>query len=407
MEQTTTIIPSKLSGRLTVPPSKSAAHRLLICAALAKDKSVIKNVALSQDISATISAMRALGSIILPSDNGFVCSCGEYTKKDEPTLIDCSESGSTLRFLIPIALAFGGNFRFTGRGRLLSRPLNAYYKICDEKGIKYEKRENEIFFSGKLTSGEYSLAGNVSSQYISGLLFALPLISGDSTIKITTTLESAGYIDMTLSALADFGIKIENRNYQEFFVPGGQSYKASDCTVEGDYSQAAFYLVANALGSDVSLDGLDDLSVQGDKEIINIIKNMGNPLSAIDIDVSQIPDLVPILAVLASQANGTTRLYNAARLRIKESDRLATTTQELKKLGADITELADELIICGKTQLTGGICDAHNDHRIAMALAIAATVTQGEVTIIGSDCVKKSYANFWQDYSALGGKIYG
>ena len=403
----TTINPTKLSGRITVPPSKSAAHRLLICAALAKDKSTVKNVALSQDISATISAMRALDCAISPCENGFVCSCGEYLEKDEPTLIDCSESGSTLRFLIPIALAFGGSFRFTGRSRLLSRPLDAYYKICDEKGIKYEKRENEIFFSGKLTSGEYSLEGNVSSQYISGLLFALPLLSGDSTIKITTTLESAGYIDMTLSALADFGIKIENRNYQEFFVPGGQSYKAHDCTVEGDYSQAAFYLVANALGSDITLDGLNESSVQGDKEIINIIKNMGSPLSAMDIDVSQIPDLVPILAVLATQADGTTRLYNAARLRIKESDRLATTTQELKKLGANITELSDELIICGKTQLTGGICDAHNDHRIAMALAIAATVAQGEVTISGSDCVKKSYGNFWQDYSLLGGKIYG
>ncbi|MBR5157161.1 MAG: 3-phosphoshikimate 1-carboxyvinyltransferase [Clostridia bacterium] len=407
MEQTITITPTKLSGRLTVPPSKSAAHRLLICAALAKDKSIVKNVALSQDISATISAMRALGSTISECDNGFVCSSNEYNIKNEPILIDCSESGSTLRFLIPIALAFGGSFRFTGRGRLLSRPLDAYYKICDEKGIKYKKNENEIFFSGKLTSGEYSLAGNVSSQYISGLLFALPLISGNSTIKITTPLESAGYIDMTLSALSDFGIKVENRNYQEFFVPGGQSYKAHDCTVEGDYSQAAFYLVANALGSDVALDGLNKSSVQGDKEIINIIKNMGKPLSAMDIDVSQIPDLVPVLAVLATQANGTTRIYNAARLRIKESDRLATTTKELKKLGADITELSDELIIRGKTELSGGVCDAHNDHRIAMALAVAATVAKGEVIINGSDCVKKSYGNFWHDYSALGGKIYG
>ncbi len=406
MEQTI-ITPTKLSGRITVPPSKSAAHRLLICAALAKDKSLVKNVALSQDISATISAMRALGSTISECDNGFVCSSNEYNIKNEPTLIDCSESGSTLRFLIPIALAFGGSFRFTGRGRLLSRPLDAYYKICDEKGIKYEKREDEILFSGKLTSGEYSLEGNVSSQYISGLLFALPLLSGDSTIKITTPLESAGYIDMTLSALVDFGIKVENRNYQEFFISGGQSYKSHDCTVEGDYSQAAFYLVANALGSDVTLDGLNSASVQGDKEIISIIKKMGSPLSAIDIDVSQIPDLVPILAVLATQADGTTRLYNAARLRIKESDRLASTTRELKKLGADITELSDELIIRGKTKLTGGVCDAHNDHRIAMMLAIAATVAQSEVTINGSDCVKKSYGNFWQDYSALGGKIYG
>lgn len=406
MEQTI-ITPTKLSGRITVPPSKSAAHRLLICAALAKDKSVIKNVDLSQDISATISAMRALGSNILPADAGFVCSAGEYKAEENGTLIDCCESGSTLRFLIPIALSIGGKFRFTGRGRLLSRPLDAYFEICEKEGIKYEKLENEILFNGKLSGGEYSLAGNVSSQYISGLLFALPLLERDSTIKITTPLESAGYIDMTLSALRTFGICVENRNYQEFFIPGGQSYQAHNCAVEGDYSQAAFYLVANALGSNVMLDGLDVSSVQGDKEIVNIIKSMGKPLISREIDVSQIPDLVPILAVLATQAQGKTRLYNAARLRIKESDRLATTTKELKKLGADITELSDELIICGKTPLSGAVCDAHNDHRIAMAIAIAATVAESEVTVTGSDCVKKSYGNFWRDYAALGGKIHG
>lgn len=401
------IQPAKLSGSICVPPSKSAAHRLLICAALAEGKSVVENVDLSQDISATISAMRALGSRLEPEGTGFVCSGGAYEAQESGILIDCCESGSTIRFLIPIALAKGGAFRFTGRGRLLSRPLDAYFEICRQDGIAYEKREEEIFFDGRLRGGRYALAGNVSSQFISGLLFALPMLDHDSVIEITTPLESAGYVDMTLSALSTFGICVENRDYREFYIPGGQRYQAHDCRVEGDYSQAAFYLVANALGSRVVLDGLDEQSVQGDKAIVEIIRSMGKPLKGRAIDVSQIPDLVPILAVLATQAEGETRLYNAGRLRIKESDRLATTTQELKKMGADITELSDELIIRGKTVLSGAICDAHNDHRIAMAVAIAATVANGNVTVRDSDCVKKSYGHFWQDYKALGGKIDG
>lgn len=401
------ITPAKLSGSLIVPPSKSAAHRLLICAALSAGESFVDNVDLSQDISATVSAMRALGCRLEPHKNVFLCSGSNNSSIKDNVLIDCAESGSTIRFLIPIALAFGGSFRFTGRGRLLDRPLDAYFEICKKDGISFEKRDSEIYFSGKLKGGEYSLRGDVSSQFITGLLFALPLVDIGSVIKITTPLESKGYIDMTLSALSEFGISIENCDYREFKIKGGQKYLPHDCAVEGDYSQAAFYLVANALGSDVSVLGLSENSSQGDKEIINIIKSMGAPLAARTIDVSQIPDLVPPLAVLATQAEGETKIINAGRLRIKESDRLATITCELKKMGADITELSDALIIRGKTKLKGSVCEAHNDHRIAMALAIAATVADGEVTIKGPDCVKKSYGHFWEDYAKLGGRIYG
>lgn len=401
------IVPNKLSGKLVVPPSKSAAHRLLICAALAAGESTVENVDLSQDVCATVTAMRALGSRLEQRGEDFVCSGGVLRESSARTVIDCCESGSTLRFLIPIALAAGGEFLFRGRGRLLSRPLEPYFAICREKGIFFRQEENGILFRGRLTGGEYRLAGNVSSQFISGLLFALPQLERDSTILITTPPESVGYIDLTLAALAQFGIAVENRGYREFFIRGGQKYRPQNCRVEGDYSQAAFYLVANALGSSVQTEGLSPDSKQGDREILEIIAQMGLPLRAAEIDVSQIPDLVPILAVLATQAEGETRLMNAARLRMKESDRLQTTAQELRRMGADITELADELRIRGKTQLHGAVCDAHNDHRIAMALAIAATAADGEVTVLGADCVKKSYGKFWEDYSRLGGNVRG
>ncbi len=401
------ITPGKLSGHLVVPPSKSAAHRLLICAALAYGESRIENVDLSEDISATVSAMRALGSQMERSGNGFVCARGVEKAHHENTEIDCCESGSTLRFLIPIALAQGGSFRFTGRGRLLSRPLEPYFTICKRDGICYHADKDAILLEGRLRGGEYSLCGNVSSQFISGLLFALPMLEKDSVIRITTPLESVGYVDMTLSALEHFGIVVQKQNDRTFFIPGGQKYQPQCAAVEGDYSQAAFFLVANALGSRVELEGLDPQSVQGDKEIISILEKMGSFLCAAEIDVSQIPDLVPILAVLATQAEGVTRLYHAKRLRMKESDRLQTTAQELSRLGADITELDDELVIRGRTPLCGAVCDAHNDHRIAMALAIAATVADGEVTVLGSECVKKSYGNFWRDYQSLGGVLRG
>ncbi len=394
------IIPKKLRGTVTVPPSKSQAHRALIAACLAKGNSLITNIAFSQDISATLGAMEAFGATTSRTENAVsVFGCIPQAKNE--TIIDCCESGSTLRFLIPLAWIGGNKITYTGRGRLMSRPLDPYFELCDKEGISYSRTESTVTFCGKLKGGTYQLPGNISSQFITGLLFALPLLDADSVLELTTTVESVGYIQMTLDILSAFGIKITHENYQKYYIPGNQSYVAKDITVEGDYSQAAFYLCANAMGSQVDVQGLNPTSSQGDREIVSIISRFGVPLSGITIDVSQIPDLVPILAVLATQAEGETTITNAARLRIKESDRLQTTTDMLRRLGADITEKEDELIIRGKTPLTGGTIDACNDHRIAMAAAIAATVATGEVTVLGAECVAKSYGNFWQDYCSL------
>lgn len=394
------IIPSPLCGSVTVPPSKSQAHRAVIAAGCAAGASTISNLAFSEDIRATISAMRTLGASV-SEQTAATTIRGARPYCTDGTVINCSESGSTLRFLIPLAWLSGKTVHFTGRGRLMSRPLEPYFSVCEQAGIRYEKKPDMVTFSGQLKSGRYSLPGNVSSQFITGLLFALPQTEGDSTLTLTTPAESVGYIDMTLDVLQRFDITVENHNYQSFHIQGNQRYKLQDVTVEGDYSQAAFYLVANALGSRVNVQGLNAASCQGDKEICDIIRRFGTPLVAQAVDVSQIPDLVPILAVLATQAEGTTRLYNAARLRLKESDRLSTTADMLNRLGANVTIEDDALVICGKTPLTGGVVDSCNDHRIAMAAAIAATVASGEVTICGSECVAKSYGNFWEDYGKL------
>lgn len=406
MYKTVKITPKKLCGKVCAPPSKSAAHRAVLCAALSEGVSTILNLAYSQDILATLSAVECLG--VKTVINGDIATIEGVCKGKEldGVEIDCNESGSTLRFIIPVALAIGGKFSVTGRGRLLQRPLDDYYKIFDAKGISYKKEEGRIYFEGKLTGGKYEMSGNVSSQYITGLLFALPLLSSDSEIVITTPLESIGYINMTLEALARFGINIKtSENLRRFYIKGNQKYTPCDYTVEGDYSQAAFYFVADAIGNNITVDGLLDNSTQGDKAILDVIKTMKSVENERTIDVSQIPDLVPIMSVLATQTEGTTHIVGAGRLRIKESDRLSAITEELTKLGARIDEHEDSITIYGKTAFTGGVTHSHNDHRIAMSLAIAATVASGEVTICGADSVRKSYADFWDKFSELGGNV--
>lgn len=394
------IIPQKLRGAVTVPPSKSQAHRAVIAAALAAGESVITNLALSEDIRATVQAMASFGQLSLSGDRLTVRG-GLSPALPEELVFDCNESGSTLRFLIPLALTTGKKSRFTGRGRLLSRPLESYFELCRQDHIHFEQTGDALLFEGRLAGGLYRLPGNISSQFITGLLFALPRLSADSTLELTTTVESAGYIDMTLDILRRFGITIRRPDSRRFEIPGGQTYRPCSMTVEGDYSQAAFYLCANAMGSCVDVQGLSADSCQGDREIVSIIRQFGVPLRGITIDVSQIPDLAPVLAVLATQAEGTTRMINAGRLRMKESDRLHTVADMLTRFGAHVTEGTDCLTIQGKTPLRGCTIDSHNDHRIAMAAAIAATVAEGPVTICGSECVAKSYGNFWQDYNKL------
>ncbi len=408
-----TITPTKLSGTVFPPPSKSQAHRLLIAAALADGVSRLDNVALSQDIQATIDCLSGLGAEFTWEGpelivRGMAANAMSPLRRLAYPHLDCGESGSTLRFLIPIALAVRGGGIFTGRGRLMERPQKPYFDLFDEKGIFHELRDGVLTVTGTLTPGMYRLPGDVSSQFVTGLLYALSLRDGDSEIVLTSPLESRGYVDMTLDALGLFGIYPEARE-NGFFIPGNRVYEPQDFIVEADWSQAAFWYAAKFLGSPVDVGGMDPGSAQGDAVIQTQVKELGRDLgaTALELDVSNCPDLVPPLAAMAAlRAGQTTRLVGAARLRIKESDRLTAVTQVLNALGAQVMEYPDSLTIYGKKALLGGVkVDSFNDHRIAMMAAIAATRCEKPVTITGAQCVAKSYPDFWEEYERLGGNI--
>ena len=382
------ITPGPLEGTVTPPPSKSQAHRAILAQLLAGGGTV-SNLAASQDIEATRR-----------------CAAALKTEGDGLPLLDCGESGSTLRFLIPIALALRGGGRFTGRGRLMERPQKPYFDIFDEKGISYEQKDGVLTLRGELEPGEYRLPGNVSSQFVTGLLYALPLMERESRIVLTSPLESRGYVDMTLEVLRDFGITVENQNYERFIVPGDQVFQARDFTIEADWSQAAFWMAAGSLGNPVRTTGLNDRSIQGDRIIEEHFASFAwGTGRTVEIDVSDCPDLVPPLVVMAAFHDGTTRLTNAARLRLKESDRLAAVTKMLTALGGQVEEGPDWLAIPGTRFLKGGTVDGANDHRIVMAAAIAATRCTGPVTILGAEAVNKSYPRFWEEYKRLGGEF--
>lgn len=414
------INPSKLSGEVKVPTSKSACHRAVICAGLSKGISNISNVVFSDDVEATCEAMKNLGASIKKSSNSLKIEGLEGLKLKDSN-IDCLESGSTLRFLIPIGATTGEKLTFEGKGKLVERPLECYYNIFDEQKLKYNNVDGKLplTIEGKLKPGEYRIKGNISSQFISGLMFSLPLLNGDSKIIVTTELESKSYVDLTMHMLKKYSIQIENKDYKEFIIKGNQTYEPSDYEVEGDFSQAAFWLAAGLLGKDIVCNGLDIDSLQGDKVILQIIKNMGGKISiegnkvktlpsktkGIIIDASQCPDLVPVLTSLAAVSEGTTEIINAARLRIKESDRLKAISMELNRIGADIEEKEDGLIIRGKESLKGGEVQSWNDHRIAMALAVASIKCSEPLIIKDASCVKKSYPDFWKHFRALGGHI--
>ena len=405
-----TIIPAELSGTVTPPPSKSQAHRVLIAAALADGECTISNVAFSQDIEATMSCLESLGAEFA-RDGSTVTVRGMGANTMSPLRrmayprLDCGESGSTLRFLIPVALAVRGGGIFSGRGRLMERPQKPYFDLFDKKGVFYEQKDGVLTVTGMLTPGTYQLPGDVSSQFVTGLLYALPLLERESKIVLSTPLESRGYVDMTLDTLGQFGISAIGRN-RGWFIPGGQLYQPRSLAVEGDWSQAGFWYAAKFLENPVEVAGLTPYSTQGDRVIADQAVELSGP-GETALDVSGCPDLVPPLAAMAAlRAGQTTRLTNAARLRIKESDRLASVTQVLNALGADVTEGPDFLEIRGKETLSGGVTvDSFNDHRIAMMAAIAATRCGKPVTVLGAECVAKSYPNFWDDYEALGGKI--
>ena len=402
-----TITPAVLKGTVTPPPSKSQAHRLIIAAALSDGFCKLSNVDLSEDIQATLRCMRTLDADA--SADGTIIRGADLVDGHEelaPEVMDCGESGSTLRFLIPVALALKGGGIFTGHGRLMERPQEPYFALFREKGIFYEQKDEVLTVEGKLTAGVYTLPGNVSSQFITGLLYALPLLEGDSRIELTTDLESRGYVDMTLDALKRFGVTAEYDGKRTFHVPGNQYYQHQNLAIEADWSNAAFWYGAKFLGCPVEIGGLDQASVQGDRAIAGFYEQMGGA-GRLELDVSQCPDLVPPLAAMAAlRAGETTAIVNAGRLRIKESDRLATVTEVLNALGAQVEEHEDHLVIHGREKLAGGVTvSGHNDHRIAMMAAIAAIRCEKPVTIIGAECVKKSYPKFWEDYEALGGLV--
>ncbi len=405
-----------VDGTVKAPPSKSAAHRALIAAALGGN-SRVRGVLPSQDMEATLRCLTALGCVLewegdtvtFPENGG----AGSL-------IADCGESGSTLRFFVPIFAALGKEVTFVGAGRLPARPMTVYENCLPPHGVTLTRPDCEggiVRISGKLRGGEYHVSGDVSSQFITGLLFALPLCDEDSKIVLTSPLQSAGYVDLTLEILREAGVAV-TKTADGFAVKGGQTYRPLDHTVEGDWSQAAFWLVAAAIGGELTVTGLRRDSLQGDKRIEALLREMGAelmwqgdalvcraaPLHAIEADVSDIPDLVPILSVAASAAEGTTRLYNAARLRLKESDRLQTTAAMITALNGDVSERETELLITGHA-LRGGLVDGANDHRIVMSAAVAALISSGVVTVTDAHSIAKSWPSFFEEYEQIGGMV--
>ncbi|MDR2611192.1 MAG: 3-phosphoshikimate 1-carboxyvinyltransferase [Clostridiales Family XIII bacterium] len=403
------------SGEVRAPASKSVGHRALICAALAGGEKAlggIKNLGVSEDITATRLALAAL----LDKDGNLTDGPGGE--------IDCGESGSTLRFLLPLAGLDGRERIFTGRGRLMQRPLDIYKEVFESHGGLFRQEDDRVIVCGPLSPGRYELPGDVSSQFISGLLFALPLLDGESEIVLTSQLESADYVNLTVDVMETFGVRVDvpfDSPDEAFRIPGNQRYRPVKYTVEGDWSQAAVFLCAGALGAPVSVGGLDPGSMQGDMRILRILKSMGadadvripmlrkrdatvralaprEGLRGVNVDVRDIPDLVPPLAALACFASGETRFTNAGRLRLKESDRIEALVTELGKLGADLRAEGDDIIIKGRKYVDGGEADARGDHRIAMAVAVCSVRCTSPVYLTGAEHVAKSYPAFWDDF---------
>lgn len=409
-----TITPHKLTGTIEAIPSKSHAHRVLIAqrlAQLAGGSVSLQIPSFSKDIEATKACLAALD-------------------EDAPRL-DCNESGSTIRFMIPVTMALKETATFIGSGKLPQRPLSPLKEEMEAHGCTFEMTGNvgddvEICtINGRLKAGDYHLAGNVSSQFITGLLFALPILDGDSTLALTTKLESAGYVDLSLDVLRAFGITIEETTNDEGFIvyniPGGQTYvEPEGMRIQGDWSNASFWLAAGALGDGITCTGLDMNSSQRDKEFVNVLMDMGadvtidgdaitvargSGLNSISYSIAQTPDMAPILAVVMASADGISHAKDAARLKIKESDRLMTIYETISDLGGDIMLGDDSFKVYGNPTMTGGVVSSYNDHRIAMAAAIASCICEEPVIIEDAQAVNKSYPNFYEDFAALGGVL--
>ena len=411
---TRTVAPGPRAGVIQIPASKSQAHRMLICAALSREPSRLILDGFSADIEATMQCLEALGARCEETANGLsVTPVGVCPAQAR---LDVGESGSTLRFLLPVLGALGVQAEIRMHGRLPERPLSPLWEVLEAHGMRLQQDGTILHTDGQLIAGDYSLPGNVSSQFISGLLFALPLLGGNSTLTVTGALQSARYVSMTEQALAEAGI-LTKKDGPVWQIGGGQRYASPAVqTVEGDWSNAAFFLCMGALSATgVTVTGLNSTSLQADRAITEILVRFGAELTVLEdavtvrrgvlhgitLDAGPIPDLVPVVSCLAALCDGETRVENAARLRLKESDRLQTTAALLSALGGSVRELPDGLIISGRGRLSGGTADACGDHRIAMSAAMAACGCEGPVTVSGSECVAKSYPAFWEDFASL------
>lgn len=405
------------NGTVNVPPSKSDVHRAIICAAMANGVSRISPVALSNDIKATIGCIKALGADAVLENNVLTVD-GTNMYKNKTALLDCGESGSTLRFFIPIAAVGNINATFVGKGKLPQRPIGIFTEALPKAGTVCKTEGGlPLEIKGQLKSGIFKIPGNVSSQFITGLLLALPILEGDSEIVLTSPLESVGYIAMTIRTMKQFGVNIQATE-KGWHIKGGQSYKTCDYTTDGDWSQAAFFMVLGAVSGKVTVKGVAKDSTQGDKKCAEILARFGakvtqhdnevtvekGELKAITIDASQIPDLVPVLSVCAAFAEGTTKIINAERLRIKECDRLKATAELLNNLGGKVKELSDGLEITGVSSLKGGNVNGYNDHRIVMSAAVCAARSDEDITATFAMSINKSYPDFYIDYNSIGGK---
>ncbi len=414
------IFPSECNGKIHIPPSKSMAHRAIICASLANGKSTISNVAFSKDILATIDGMKNLGATINIEDNTLYIEGIKDFQHIKSPIIDCNESGSTLRFLIPIFSLTNQEITFTGSKRLLERPLSIYQKIFQEQNLDFLQDDTKVQIHQSIKAQEYTIQGNISSQFISGLLFTLPLLKEDSILHILPPFESKSYIDLTIQMLEKFGISIHFLDSNTIVIPGNQSYLPYSYTVEGDYSQFAFFAVYAAISNTLEITGVSLDSKQGDKEILSILNSFGVKIESLkngykiyksnlighDIDLANCPDLGPILCVLAMYSLGNTHIYHANRLRIKECDRIYAMETELKKFGVSISSSEDDIYI---KHCQHPICVeelfGHNDHRIVMALTIASACSTSSTTILDAHAISKSYPTFFEDFQYIHGKV--
>ena len=410
--------PSRLSGRINAISSKSDAHRILICAALSQNETKINCNVMSKDIAATICCLKAMGTEISVDGDIITVTPKPFKRQSD---LDCGESGSTLRFLMPVVSALGIDTTITGHGRLPQRPISPLKEEMEKKGVTFHTDNKfPLHLTGQLQSGEYEIQGNISSQFITGLLLALPILNGDSIIKLIPPVESKSYLDITVSVLRKFGIEIEEQE-NSYIIKGNQQYiSPKEITVDGDWSNASFFLCAGTLCENgVTVTDLDINSPQGDKKILDVLKNMGadvqingteitvkkNKLNGITVDASDIPDAVPIISVVAAACKGDTKIINAGRLRIKESDRIKAVVEMINSVGGKAEETDDGMIIHGGNTLNGGKVTGYNDHRIVMSASIMSCLCKGNVEITDSNAVEKSYPDFFNDFNKMGGNV--